>query len=97
MPRDFVPCLYHERVEPHPLTPDAPALCLDVIELFDICDLTTQQPDVVIGPNSRQYTMRDTYSVSPHADLTETQRIGMRVLVRQEIFRRFYADMAALE
>ena len=73
MPRDFVPCVYHERVEPHRLTPDAPALCLDVIELFDICDLTTQQPDVVIGPNSRQYTMRDTYSVSPHADLTETR------------------------
>lgn len=72
MPREFVPCLYHERVEAH-------------------------APAVVIGPNSHQYTWRDAYSVDPDARLTETQRIGMRVLLRQQLFRTFDAAMAVLE
>jgi hypothetical protein len=96
MPRDFVPCLYHERIEAHPLSAE-PALCCDVIELHAICDVQTHAPQVIIGTGSRQYTMRDTYSVAPQADLADTQRIGMRVLLRREIFRTFYAAMAALE
>jgi hypothetical protein len=97
MPRDFVPCLYREHVLEHPRLLDMPVLTCDVIELFDVCDVETHEPGAVLGLNSHQYTMRDTYSVSPHADLTETQRSGMRVLLRDQLFRTFYAAMTALE
>jgi hypothetical protein len=96
MPRDFVPCLYHERVLEHPLS-GATALCCDVIELFDVCDVATREPGVVIGTCSHQYTWRDVYSVDPQADLTQTQRTSMRLLLRQQLFRTFEAAMAALE
>lgn len=86
MPRDFVPCVYHEREVEHPQTWATSVVC-DVIELHQFCVLKTQAEDVLIGPDAHQITLRD--------EEVAFQDVPERL--RAPLFVHFYAAMAALE
>lgn len=81
MPRDFLPCLYTERVLPNAEDYGWVKRC-QVIELFALSDVVTEKAGVLLSLNSHAFH-RDTK--------TDDER------VRQQLFRTFYAAMAALE
>ena len=81
MPRDFVPCLYTERELPNVEDYGRKKRC-EVIELFALSDVVTEQSGILMTLDSHAYFL-DTD--------TDDER------AREHLFGIFYAAMADLE
>jgi hypothetical protein len=81
MPRDFVPCLYTDRQLPN-VEEYGWQRRLEVIELFALSDVVTEQPGIIMSLDSHAYFL-DALDEDPRA--------------LSHLFTTFYAAMAALE
>ena len=96
MPRDFVPCMYHE----WDMVNDVSKCCYrryEVTEAFQMADRVTQEPFLTMTPDSHGSCVTTTQSLLDWITEPPTSREITRHTTRAFLFTDFYAAMAALE
>jgi hypothetical protein len=95
MPREFVPCLYHEW-ETYDEGLQTWYRYYDVIECFALTEIATQQPCMTMTRNSHAFHVGHTHTGL--ARLTQPPLSPRQLQAdRARLFDTFYAAMAALE
>ena len=96
MPRDFVPCLYHER-ELYTQGSHQLHRRYEVTEGFVMADRVTQEPSVILSRDSHAYHVGVTFTTCEYAALPPAAHALFDRNERARLFDAFYAAMAALE